>query len=194
MIQIYHGDGKGKTTASVGLAIRAAGRNVPVIFAQFLKDDSSGEINILKTLPQVKLIHPTVFHGFVSRMSEQELEDTKKAYKSMLQEIELEIEKCLEEKTITSKKENAQVNGGDATNDIKLCVVLDEILHALHYKLLDEDAVIYMLVNYRDNVEFILTGRNPSSNILEMANYVTEMKKEKHPFDWGIPARIGIEL
>lgn len=76
MIQIYHGDGKGKTTAAVGLAVRAVGSGLPVLFVQFLKDDTSGEIAMLQRLG-VETLHAPQMYGFVSRMCEEELAKTR---------------------------------------------------------------------------------------------------------------------
>ena len=73
-------------------------------------------------------------------------------------------------------------------------VVLDEVLHAVKYGLLDEDALEEVLSCNQSRIEFILTGRAPSDKLLALADYVTEMKKEKHPYDQGISARKGIEL
>ena len=177
MIQIYCGDGKGKTTASVGLAVRAAGHGIPVIFAQFLKDDSSGEIAVLRTLPQVQVLHGTVFYGFVKNMSGEQREETKACYRNLMQEIEQKI---------LGLKSSMAV------------VILDEVLHACNFKLLEEDFLCGFMENCRKNfsgeLEFILTGRDPSPHLLKLADYVSEVQKKKHPFDKGIGARKGIEL
>ena len=90
MIQLYHGDGKGKTTAAVGICVRARGHNIPVVFAQFLKDGSSGEIKMLKQLG-VKVMLPDTFFGFVRSMSEEQLQKTKENYTGFLNDIEREV-------------------------------------------------------------------------------------------------------
>lgn len=177
MIQVYCGDGKGKTTASVGLAVRAAGHGIPVIFAQFLKDDSSGEVAVLRALPQVRVRHAVTFYGFVKNMSKKQREETKVCYKNLMEEIKQEI---------------FRLDGPLAV------VILDEVLHACNYDLLEEEYLYGFLRNcqkdFSGELEFVLTGRNPSGRLLELADYVSEIQKRKHPFDKGVGARKGIEL
>lgn len=177
MIQIYCGDGKGKTTAAVGLAVRAAGHDIPVIFAQFLKDDSSGEIEVLRNLPPVQVMHGTVFYGFVKNMSKEQREETRVCYQRLMKEI------------------GKKILGADGSMAV---VILDEVIHACNFELLEEDFLCDFIENCRKNfsgeLEFVLTGRNPSPRLLELADYVSEIQKKKHPFDKGIGARKGIEL
>lgn len=178
MVQIYHGDGKGKTTAAVGAAVRATGNGLPVLFAQFLKDDTSGEIAMLKKIG-VDTLHAEKNYGFVSRMNDRELEATRSYFAKMMEQVKLWIKEQSE-----AQKEN----------EIGAVVVLDEILHAVNYRLLDEENVVEFLRQISGNTEVILTGRNPSGQLYAMADYVTEMKKEKHPYEQGITARKGIEF
>lgn len=182
MIQIYHGDGKGKTTAAVGLAVRAAGNGLPVLFVQFLKDDTSGEIAMLQKLG-VETLHAPQMYGFVSRMSEEELAKTRAYFADMLAQVGTWIEKHIKQSDNIQEK-----------NTVAAVVVFDEVLHAVKYGLLDESALINMLSRNQVQIEFILTGRNPSDKLLALADYVTEMKKEKHPYEQGISARKGIEF
>lgn len=179
MIQIYHGDGKGKTTAATGLAVRAAGNGLPVLFVQFLKDDTSGEIAMLQRLG-IETLHAPQMYGFVSRMSEEELAKTREYFSTMLDYVNSWIEKKIPER--------------DSQRNIGAVVILDEILHALKYGLLDEAVLLRVLSEYRENIEFVLTGRNSSDSILGYADYVTEMKNIKHPYELGISARKGIEF
>ena len=168
MIQIYHGDGKGKTTAAVGLAVRAVGSGLPVLFVQFLKDDTSGEIAMLQRL---------------SRMCEEELAKTRAYFADMLAQVEMWIAK--------QKKQHDDVR---KENTVEAVVVLDEVLHAVKYGLLDESTLMEVLASNQAQIEFVLSGRNPSDKLLALADYVTEMKKEKHPYEQGISARKGIEF
>lgn len=177
MIELYYGDGKGKTTAATGLAVRAAGQGLPVLFVQFLKNDTSGEIAMLRKLG-IETKHPAQFCGFVSRMGESERRKTEAACADMLMETRQWVEQTVQKK-----------------NDVlQAVVVLDEILHGLNYGLVSEETVCTLLRTYEKTVEFVLTGRNPSADILALADYITEMKKERHPYEWGISARKGIEL
>lgn len=173
MIQIYCGDGKGKTTAAAGLAVRAAGHHIPVIFVQFMKDGSSGEIAVLKEVSGILVLHSELFYGFVRNMDEQQKEEMKIQYMNLLNKIEKEI---------SGMKGNMAV------------VVLDEVLHACNFGLLEEDRLCRFLDDCPDTVEIVLTGRNPSKSLIEKADYVSEIKKVKHPYDKGVPARKGIEL
>lgn len=192
MIQIYHGDGKGKTTASVGLLVRALGQGIPALFVQFLKDGSSGEVRLLRQQKGVQMMHPEVFHGFVSRMSNEELEETRVYYQSFLGQMEEKIQEMRESRRQQAQPQN--VCEGEKTPDIELIVVLDEVLHAVNYRLISEEELCRILQTYKDCVEFVLTGRSPSNKLLQMADYVTEMRKIKHPFDHGVTAREGIEM
>lgn len=169
MIQIYCGDGKGKTTASVGLAIRGAGNDFNVLFSQFLKDDSSGEINILKNIPQIRVFHTNAFYGFVKYMSDEQKAEMKADYAELINRVEREI------------KENT-------------IVILDEVIHACNFGLLEEKTLCEFLDKYSQSAEIVLTGRNPSQELIKRADYISEIKKVRHPYDKGIEARKGIEL
>lgn len=103
MIQIYHGDGKGKTTAAVGLAVRAVGSGLPVLFVQFLKDDTSGEIAMLQRLG-VETLHAPQMYGFVSRMCEEELAKTRAYFADMLAQVERWIAKQKNSMTTCGRK------------------------------------------------------------------------------------------
>jgi cob(I)alamin adenosyltransferase len=170
MIHIYIGDGKGKTTAAVGLAIRSLGAGGNVLFAQFLKSMETGEVNILKGLDGLVLIRPNMRHKkFIWHMSRTELEETKadilKGFKDICEIIE--------------------------KNGFSL-VVLDEVLDIILCGFLEEPVLISLLKS-RPETEFVLTGRDASEKLRSIAGYVTLMQKEKHPYDQGIKARKGIE-
>lgn len=169
MIHIYYGDGKGKTTAAVGLAIRGAGNDFNVAFAQFLKDDSSGEISILRNIPQIRVFHTDSFYGFVKYMNDEQKNEMKADYAELLKKVEREI------------KENT-------------IVILDEVIHACNFGLLEEQVLCKFLDKYSQSAEIVLTGRNPSQELIKRADYISEIKKIRHPYDKGIEARKGIEL
>lgn len=169
IIQIYCGDGKGKTTAAVGLAIRGAGNDFNVAFAQFLKDDSSGEISILRKIPQIRMFHTNNFYGFVKYMNDEQKAEMKAEYADIIKRVEREI------------KENT-------------IVVLDEVIHACNFGLLEEKTLCEFLDKYSQRAEIVLTGRNPSKELIKRADYISEIKKVRHPYDKGIEARKGIEL
>lgn len=169
LIHIYCGDGKGKTTAAIGLAIRAAGAGKRVVFAQFLKDGSSSEISVLKAVGNIQAVHCNTVRGFWKRMDDVQKAKASKDYTSFLAEIIM------------------------LAKDVDL-LVLDEIISACNHGTVTEAAVLDFLRDKPNNLEVALTGRDPSETLLELADYVSEIKKVKHPYDCGIAAREGIEF
>ncbi len=169
MIHIYCGDGKGKTTAALGQAVRAAGRGQKILIARFLKTDDSGEVPILRCIPQIQVIPCEKNFGFYFRMSREQKREAAGYYSGLL------------ERVICRSKEFDMV-------------ILDEIMAACNYGLASEERLVFWLSeSRREEKEIILTGRDPSEAVAAMADYITEMKKLRHPYDKGIPAREGIE-
>lgn len=172
LVQIYSGEGKGKTTAAAGLAMRASGRGLGVIFIQFLKSGDSGEIHcIRKNIPGIEVLSLNSQGKFIWNMNETELEGLK----------------------------NETREGFDRAADIArngLCdlLILDEIFGALGNGFITIDEILKLIRNRSSGTELVLTGRGAPPEIIEAADLVTEMKKIKHPFDSGIDARRGIEL
>ena len=167
MIHVYHGDGKGKTTAAMGLALRmlAAGRRVVVV--QFLKDGESGEARLLAEHFGVPVFAGKVSDKFTWSMTSEELAATCELHDGNLASALAELEGAHEG-----------------------LLVLDEALDALSKGLVDEDRALDMSAR---GVEVALTGRAPSRKIVEKADYITEMRCEKHPYSQGICAREGVE-
>ena len=169
MIHIYCGDGKGKTTAAMGLAARMAGRGKTVLIGQFFKDGSSGEIQALKALPGIQTIHCHTVPGLFSRMTEDQRAQAKTDYTAYLLDL--------------LKK------GRDAD-----LLVLDEAISALNRGIIPAEPLLSYLQAQGRTQEIVLTGRNPKEELLALADYVTEMVKRRHPFDRGIKARRGVEF
>lgn len=171
MLQIYCGDGKGKTTAAFGLAARASGGGYKVVIAQFLKGRPSGEVAAIATLPGVTLLRAPLPDTFSWQMTPQQREQVLELHNDLFARA---ADCCGEEKTL---------------------LVLDELLGALSEQLLDSKPVLDFLrgLGQQETLEVVITGRNPPPALLELADYVTEMKKIKHPFDKGAPMRAGIE-
>lgn len=169
LIHIYCGDGKGKTTAAVGLAIRCAGNGGRVLFTSFLKNNKSGELSVLRTVPGIDIIENPSEVKFFKFMTVDEKEWIKDVYSDRLAELH-----------------NMQ-SGYDL-------VVLDEIIPAVNYGLADEEDLVFMINDRWRGVEYVLTGRKPSNKLLAMADYISEIKKIRHPFDKGIAARKMIEM
>ena len=172
MIQLYHGDGKGKTTAAVGAAIRAAGRRRTVIFAQFMKGRESGELSVLRTLEQVHILRCDQAFPFFRDMSDQDQAELTRIHNRILETVLTEMQK----------------NGADFA-------VLDEITHACRLGLAD-DALLERILDcgHSQDKEIIMTGRKPPERLMEVSDYMTEMRCVRHPYAAGIPAREGIEL
>lgn len=169
LVQVYTGDGKGKTTAALGLALRAAGHGLRVEIVQFMKGWSGyGELQGVEWLPTVA-IHPFGRSGWV-HPERPEPEDYERAAEALAYAREI-------------------MAGGQA--DI---VVLDEINVALDYGLLTVEAVLALLDGKPPAVELIMTGRNAHPELVRRADLVTEMCKIKHPYDRGVEGRQGIEF
>lgn len=172
MVQIYYGNGKGKTTAATGLSLRAAARGWQVLFVQFLKDGSSGEVQYLRELPEIEVATQQEEYPFFPRMTEEQKQMAREEYRGLLAQSFSFV-----------KNKN---KGG------KL-LVLDEVLHALRYGMIEEEKVLQILDHSDLATEIVLTGYDPSERVLARADYITQMVKERHPFDQGITSRTGVE-
>lgn len=169
-LHVYCGDGKGKTTASVGLAVRAAGNGMKVLFCQCMKDGSSSEVEMLKKLG-ITYDCCTERFGFFWNMTEEKKKAASYAYTRLFEDV-------------TKKAEKEAYD----------LLVIDEFMSAYNHGLIDQKKALDFLLHRPEKLEVVLTGRDPGEEILKLADYVTEMRKVKHPFDEGIPARKGIEL
>jgi cob(I)alamin adenosyltransferase len=166
-IQVYTGNGKGKTTAALGLALRAVGDGKKVFFAQFVKGKPYSEINAIQYfLPNIT-IKQYGLGCFIRKSANQADID---AARKGLQEV-TEI-----------------INSGEYD-----MVVLDEANIALHYKLFSVDELLFIIQSKPDSTEIIVTGRYAPIKLLEVVDLVTEMKEIKHYFNEGVEARKGIE-
>lgn len=167
-IIIFTGPGKGKTSAALGIAIRACGQGKKVCIIQFIKNSkSTGEYKFLHRKKDIE-IHLSGC-GFI-----RSTEPKQKHIKSAQSALQLSIKKILSRKYFL--------------------VILDEILYALHYNLIPTDPVLNLIKQIPDNVNLILTGRHAAKSIISKANLVTEMKEVKHPFRRGIKAIKGIDF
>ncbi len=171
LIHIYCGDGKGKTTAAMGLGMRAAGRNKKVLLTQFLKDNDTGElISIEKIGENFKVFKGAPVKKFFKFMTEEEQIATKNEHENRFKEV---AKKAIDEK-------------------IDL-LILDEIIASTNLDLVSLEEVVSFLENKPEGLEVVLTGRNPNEKLIELADYVSEVKAIKHPYEKGITSRIGIE-
>ncbi|MHC4291755.1 MAG: cob(I)yrinic acid a,c-diamide adenosyltransferase [Planctomycetota bacterium] len=174
LVQIYTGNGKGKTTAALGLALRAAGHGAKVLIYQFLKPSNLplGERGLLNAHCEGITIRwlDEPWDMFQSMKDQQELQRVRDSIHTVMQEME------------TAAHEKYY--------DL---IVLDEIVFCLGEGLASMDD-IKELIEHRDpRVELVLTGRGASDELIELADLVTEMRPVKHPYDNGTAARKGIE-
>ncbi len=163
-IHLYYGEGKGKTTAAMGLAARGLGHDKKVVIVQFLKRGDSGEIASLKKLGAKVFSGKVGDHFRVSDMTEDE-------------------------------KEKNRIISGDNLSSALACdcdiLILDEFCAAIEGGMIDEDIARKALL--KNDAEIVITGRRPPNCIMEAADYITEMRCERHIHDKGISAREGIE-
>jgi cob(I)alamin adenosyltransferase len=171
LIQVYTGDGKGKTTAALGQGLRSCGRGLKVCMVQFLKGGDTGELHSVEKLhPLFEIFRFEKERGFFWTLTEQEK-----------QELKVDIDKGFEfiKEIIANKKCDV--------------LIIDELLGVLGNKLLELSEVVKLLKSKPDTMEIIITGRNAPKEIIDTADLVTEMKEIKHYFNNGMSAREGIE-
>lgn len=167
LVHLYCGDGKGKTTSAVGLALRAAGSGMKVSFVQFFKNGDSSEIKILSSISGITVKHTKDKFGFYFQMSEEEKSEANSAYSRLLSDS-------------ISKSDEYDM------------IILDEVISAYNYNCINKKDLIDFIA--RDiKPEIIMTGRNPDKTLSNLCDYVTEMKMIKHPYNNGVCARKGIE-
>ena len=178
LIHIYHGTGKGKTTAAVGLAVRSFGAGHKVLFQQYLKDGTSSELKVLESLGiEVQSGMPEEASDFLWNLTDKQ--------KAVLKDFQNNRAK----KALAWAREMRDVSGG--------LLVMDETLASLEFKVLDFSLVeeISKEIHSQGNgPDLVLTGRNPSEELLAYADYITNMAMERHPFEQGKDARLGIEF
>lgn len=168
-IQVYTGNGKGKTTASIGLAVRAAGHKEKTFIGQFLKGQDYGELHAVKNLSPLITIEQFGRKGFYHVTKDPDKEDIQSARNG--------LDKC--EKAMLSGKYRI--------------IILDEINVTVYFNLLSEKDIHSFLDQKPKDVEIVLTGRYAPDSFIERADLVTEMKEVKHYYEKGIQARKGIE-
>lgn len=172
-IQVYTGNGKGKTTASLGLAMRALGRNWKVLLIMFTKGgDNYGELVSFKNLSENINKNLRIEQAGLDRIVYKENQN-EKDNEAILKGFEL--------------AKNAIKN-----NEYNL-IILDEINIAIDLEIINVDEVVELLKNKPDDMEIVLTGRNAHKKIVEIADLVSEIKPIKHYWNKGVVAREGIE-
>ena len=171
MIHLYSGDGKGKTSIATGMAVRAAGAGRSVTLARFMKGGESAELAPLKKLG-VRVIEAEKKFPFFSQMTEAEKAEITTCHNRILAEVI---------NVIHSPAEKGQL------------IIFDEITYPVSFGLIDIEKLKALLANVSEQVELVMTGRDPADFLVEAADYHSELVKKRHPYDDGISARYGIE-
>ncbi len=166
MIHVYTGNGKGKTTAALGLALRAAGAGLKVYICQFLKNRPTSELVALKKLKEITVCQYGSQCFIRNSPTKKDFERAQAGFRSV-------------NKAIASGAYNI--------------VILDEINCAINLKLIEIGEIISLLKSTPSCVELILTGRNAPKQVRDCADLVSEIKEIKHYFKKGVQARKGIE-
>lgn len=170
MVHLYCGDGKGKTTAAAGLAVRAAGDGFRVIFAQFMKGSESGEVKVLDGLDNVEVMRAEAQDKFTFSMNEEERRLAAEENAKLLRRV-----------------------GERAAETKPFLIVLDEAVSAVYNDMITDEDLRGFIERNRDDYEIVITGGTPEVWMIDIADYVTDLQKIKHPFDNGLEARKGIE-
>lgn len=171
LIHIYEGDGKGKTSAGVGLSVRCAGSGQKVLYTQFLKSDSSSELKVLEQIPGITVERCQKNFGFTFQMTPEVKEQAKAYYTEHFRKIT-----------------KLAAEGGYRL------LVMDEMIATYNLNMVHQEEVLEFLKNKSEELEVVMTGREPAKELVELADYVSRIVKIKHPFDQGVPARVGIEM
>ncbi|MEA3414326.1 MAG: cob(I)yrinic acid a,c-diamide adenosyltransferase [Nanoarchaeota archaeon] len=167
LIHIYTGDGKGKTSMGMGLTLRALGRGLKVKIIQLFKRDTGEQYFFENSGLNYQQFKPS--HPYFKNYQQSELENIKKEFLEFWEKNIKELE------------------------EIDL-LLIDEVGPGIKSKIISEELIINLIKNKPENMELVLTGRDFPDSIIEEADYVSEVKKIKHPFDKGILARKGIEF
>ena len=168
LIHIYYGDGVGKTTSAIGLALRAAGAGLKTDFVQFMKSGKSSEVTLLNSIPRIRYCCPGA-HPFIMSGGPKAVHynHANRAFEYALEAVQAE------------------------NIDVLIC---DEILDTLIFNILTEDRIRELMEACREKIELVMTGRDAPQAFIETADYVTEFVHKKHPYYRGVRARKGFEF
>lgn len=170
-LHILMGDGKGKTSAAVGMAVRAAGAGLRVYMVQFLKGSDSAEIGVLRSVEGITIDRLSKDYGFSWSMHGREREEVTAEHNALL------------------KRAIQRVENGDVD-----MLILDEFNSAYSEGMLDAALADKLVLVVGKNCERVLTGRNPDAKFVEAADYVSDIQCIKHAYEVGVQPRKGIEF
>ena len=170
MIQTYFGNGKGKTTAAIGSAVRCAGCGNKVLFVQFLKNNDSAEFKVLERINGIDNLYSNEHYELYDNLNKERTTTFAKAYNKLLFE-----------------------DAAGIADDYQM-IILDEILDAVEYSYINEDDLLDLLAELKAHSEIILTGHNLTEKLSNISDYISEIKEISHPYTNGISAREGIEF
>ncbi len=166
LVHIYFGEGVGKTTRAVGLALRAAGEGLKVAFVQFMKSGRSGEATMFKKIPNIKYLCPGT-HPFILSKGPEEIH--------------------------YQHADRALEYAHNAINNNTDLLICDEILNTIVFGLLTKENLLHVVALCKGKIELVMTGRDAFPELMEVADYATEFVLRKHPYYRGTRARKGIE-
>lgn len=173
LVEMYYGNGKGKSTAAFGLALRALGHGMKVFIYQFLKDGISGEVNMLKSMKGVTYMENSVHSPFLFNLTPDQQVYFAELYQNEFERVISEVK----------------------SGNYDLCII-DEVIDAANLNLINKENLINLMDTKPANTELVITGHEygePLDCYKAHADYVTNFRKEKHPFDNGEGCRKGIE-
>jgi cob(I)alamin adenosyltransferase len=172
LVHIYTGNGKGKTTASIGLGVRACGSGLKVLMVQFLKSAPTSELkSLIKLAPEFELLRTEEIKGFIWNMNEEERAAAGKVIRETFKYAVESAFKCRYD-----------------------MLILDEIMASISNGFLNAKDVVDFIKSKPESLEVVMTGRNAPAELINLADYVSEINEAKHPFNKGINARKGIEF
>jgi len=200
-VHLYYGEGKGKTTAATGLAVRAFGAGYDVLVVQFLKEGDSSEMAVLKDLLGITVLAEKVMPNMSFAMTEEEKAATSACHENIWKKA---MDWVLKQNPDIASRNTC----GRTANDIRTAsdvrpgkespagrmLILDEIIGAIESGLFPEEKVLAFLDQRPADIEVVMTGRNPSPALLDRADYRSKIVCDGHPYNNGTAARKGIEF
>ena len=189
LLEVYTGDGKGKTTAAFGLAFRAMGWGLRVYIIQFMKMGIYGENRSSRLFEGKLKVDYVGMPYFIAWEGDMPVEDQQKVKNLVIRPKGKPPEEYRNKVRSAFDKMKSEVYNGDW--DI---IIMDEVNVALYYNLLLMDELLEFIDGRPGNVEMVLTGRKMPDEVLERANLITEMREIRHPYSQGVPARKGIDF